>query len=205
MKLKKDIYDAAHVVCDIETLGTEPNAVVLSIAFTQVLFSIGDDAFVIPRRDDAKFFINASGTVGSQILKGRTICQETLAFWRHPDRAVLLETMLDGPDRRWVRLDSVRAHVLKVLRKIRDYNAGKMFLWGFGATFDCSILQSFLGSCADDVLDFRKLACERTLTSLFETERIRSAVPHDALADSVAQATTLANILNDLHRISKTT
>jgi hypothetical protein len=119
---------------DIETLGLEPSAVVLSVG--AVLFT--DEAMrnsLEPGLDFNKTFFVVPD-IGLQIANGRTINQDTLKFWQKANQKSIADWAgADSKYKTWPHAACYRLHDF-----IKEN--GVVELWVNGLDFDVPILKS---------------------------------------------------------------
>lgn len=174
-----------HIMVDLETLGTVPGCVGLSIGavvFYPETGKLGPDFYsVISVDDSTERFLS--------------ICPDTQAWWARQSaeaRQVLDEAYADTAP----GLEPVMAEFNKWLQSM-DHRPTKIRIWGNGADFDNPILR-----CMYDATDVKPYAgayggrCYRTLKSLDELfgaalafgKLQRSGAHHNALDDARSQA-----------------
>lgn len=114
------------IMIDIETLGTGTDAVVISIgaiSFDLTNLTLGDEFYITLKFQD-------------QLDKGRKIQEDTLKWWLSQDLTVLSSAPVNQ-----VPSGSALVDLAEFLRKCEpDIRERKV--WGNGATFDISILES---------------------------------------------------------------
>ena len=166
------------VSLDIETLGTNSDAVVLSIGACTVT------------PDGVQKVFYSRVNIQQQIDLGRTITESTLRFWFEQDRSVQQSTfgVGDGP--------SIREVVGKFYAWLKSHEFPPVYCKG--PQFDAAILDSLADSAkVERSVHYRKWRDIRTLEEiitwaghealLIDTKgRVESGY-HDALADAVAQ------------------
>lgn len=170
-----------HCMIDIETLGTQPSAIVLSIG--AVVFSMYDGELF------DTFY--AKLELASQAAAGRTRDESTVAWWaQQPDAARNEAFELEG-----------KKPAREALDELSDlFNAGEISsVWGNGANFDNVIV-------ADLYRTFHRKApwrfwqdrCFRTVRALHDPRgRLMpkfNGTPHHALHDALHQTAYLREI-----------
>lgn len=170
-----------HVMIDIETLGTEPGAAILSIG--AVVFGTDSaDGF------GEKFYVNITGKSNKEF--GMTADIDTCMWWfdQSPEARAALK-----PDA--VSLDDA-------LDKLKYWLKGVMCtrIWANSPSFDLALLK----------VAYQKtgIACPwrysqerdfRTVNDLVETEPVvREGTHHNALDDAIYQATVTMNVFDVL-------
>ena len=173
-----------HIMLDIETWDTSPTSIVRAIAV--INFSSNSSI-----RDE--FLIDCRHTTDEQILAGRTICEDTVAWWNQQSD---LSKMLDA------HRDKLRNfHTPTSLVKLADVIGLAMHnpdceaaVWQRGANFDTDIIKDLL-LAADRMTPWRysRLRDVRTLDEI--VPKVESAVPHDPLEDCRAQVKQVLQVL----------
>jgi DNA polymerase III epsilon subunit-like protein len=184
MKLNKDIAGSVHVVLDIETLDTKPNAAIIALAAVVMTVEHGilnDDFYEIVDLD-------------SSLKSGGTVDANTLKWW------------LTVPS------ESAKAEIIKqqgkplaeVLTWFTKYmNRGKgLKVWGNGANFDNVIIRSSydrLGMVCP--WSSKQDMCFRTLKTFYPELIVKPPVDkqHIAIEDTRAQATSLLSMLRKMN------
>jgi len=163
-----------HLMCDIETLGTRPGAIVLSAAF--VRFS-----------DEAHTTFNLS--IPEQEHLGLHRDPQTLQWWRDQ------EAKAPGA---WARATSNPLSLAQALPFVATWinwaaPSGDWLIWCHGATFDCPLLQEVYRlagiACPWGDRDYWRVRDTRTLYDLAGVDAKQYAVPppHVALNDALGQ------------------
>jgi len=167
-----------HVMIDLETMGTRPDAPIVAI---------GAVAF------DANGVIDTFYRVvslSSAVSAGAVISPDTVMWWLQQDdaaRAALVAN--DGCDP-W----AIDAALIDLRPFIEDFaDAG---VWGNGATFDNVILsEAYKRSSWETPWQFWKDKCYRTVKGMYpEVKLERSGTHHNALDDARTQALHLIAI-----------
>ena len=171
-----------HVMIDLETLGTRPGSVILSIG--AVLFDttkpvdecIGEDFYCAVNKE-------------SSLSYGMTVSDDTLDWWERQSpeaRKVLTHAETGG--------EMVEC-ALKALSKFIPEGAK---IWSNGANFDQPLLDVAYGLC-DVTLPWKywNSRCYRTIVALHPNEkalRPPTVCAHNALEDAKWQARHMVNI-----------
>jgi len=165
------------VMLDLETLGTRPGSVILSVG--AVVFE------PYGRGLGAQFYRNVDK--GSCWLLGMTEDQETVRWWAHDDRADARAALKRD---QCSITDAVRsfAHFFKTYSGVQ--------IWGHGSCFDVVLIEDAMRRCKVEIpWSFRNVRDTRTLFdySGFETSwtnepPTREGVHHDSLSDAKYQA-----------------
>ena len=159
----------SHLMIDIETLGTKPGAVILSVAAVP---------FCMPYAIEP-FYRKISVT--SAIDAGLVTSHATLAWWSMQDQAVYAEATSGTEDLKVVLEDfAAYIHAMPSAPKI----------WGNGSDFDNPILTAAYTICDINLpWSFRDNRCYRTLKNVFDAiPYILPVTAHNALEDAKAQA-----------------
>lgn len=173
-----------HVMIDLETLGTQPGSVILSIG--AVLFEpnpkaegdliIGDEFYIV---------INKESSIDSAM----TISKDTLAWWMNQSaeaRKVLTDAETGG---------ETMEDALKALSKFIPVGAK---IWSNGANFDQPLLDVAYNKVGQPLpWKYWNSRCYRTIVALHPSEKsIRppTVCAHNALEDAKWQARHMVNI-----------
>ncbi len=169
-----------HVMVDLETLSTEPNAVILSIG--AVCFSRYGG--VAPQTFYIEINIQSCIDLGLDVSKGTT------AFWDKQGESA--KKLFDNQDLK-VSLPVALEEFSKWWRSV----GGKTF-WGNGADFDKPILSSAYTACGMNT-PYSPFSgrCFRTLKSIHKVPKIPfNGTKHHALHDAQHQAAWAVDIFN---------
>jgi hypothetical protein len=180
----------AHVMWDVETLSTQPNALVLSIG------AVCLDANLTPVLKRS-WNVDYSSTDKHIINQRFDLDLSTITWWMGQEEAA--RRKITSPDMR----STFRPEA--ICRQIRDLCADNpdgwagVCVWGNGAAFDLPIMRHFM-----EVFDgptpwkFFNEMCFRTMKALysFVQKPIMNGVAHGALDDAVHQAEHL-KIMSD--------
>ena len=165
------------VMLDMETLGTSPNSVILSIG------AIKFDPDTNELHNPLYIVINTQ----SCLDVGMTINQDTLLWWEQQDpEASKVIGMAKESD--------VTIH--EALRTFNKYVTHSSCVWGNGADFDNAMLQEAYNKCGiEPAWMFYNNRCYRTMKNMVRVEHKRRGVHHNALHDAQYQAEHLMKIL----------
>jgi exodeoxyribonuclease VIII len=172
-----------HVMIDLETLSTRMNAAIISI---------GAVRFDRTQVYQQHHFYRAV-TVDSNTRFGRHVSGETLSWW-----------MEQSESARAVFSDPKAVHLAAALFDLADWLRAAatcnplavapepVYVWGNGANFDISILESAYANNSTAVpWVYTDVRCMRTVRKLAGAERVprpEPSGPHHALADALDQA-----------------
>ena len=169
-----------HLMLDLETLGTTPGCVVLSIGAVE--FDL----------DGIKSEFHAHIDVDSSTAFGLKVDARTVMWWL--DQSKEAQNAL-------LQADPFPIHdVLDALSDTFDWKDLKV--WANGASFDFPILEAVYKAAHRTVpwkyynqMDFRTMK-NLVPNGSYELLRVRPGTAHDALDDARSQASTLINIIN---------
>lgn len=172
-----------HAMIDIETLATDPRAVVVSIGIA--IYDPQDDVRTKPAAT-AHWVINPT----EQIIKGRTVNPETVKWWSgQSDKAIESITGAAPAD---YGPYTATAALREIEGMFAEFNV--VGVWGNGSDFDNVIVNDLCRTMGmKEVIGFRKQRCYRTLRALFgdligaDALADRAEVHHNALADALYQ------------------
>lgn len=173
------------VMIDLETLGTRPGSVILSI---------GAVMFDARACHVGETFYSAIG-VASSLSAGATIDDETLNWWsgQKPEACAAIFDALrpDAPGLR-TALSTLTAFLAQ------QADLDKLRVWGNGANFDNVLLSAAYRQARQAApWKFWNDRCFRTLKSTFPGhEPKRAGVHHNALDDARHQARWACNIMS---------
>ena len=171
-----------HATIDIETLGTSPDTVVLTIG------GIKFD----PHADDglhSQFYYRLDAD--EQIEMGRTVDEKTLEWWEKQDEEVKREA-LDPNDRVSTEI------TLKALNK---WLVGVDKIWCQGPVFDIGILQNLYAEIGlHHNWPFWIIRDSRTLFGLMDKDPRKDIdfAAHNALADAIVQSLCIQRVYKKL-------
>lgn len=170
-----------HIMVDLETMGTRPGCMVLSIGAVE--FS--------PSGLGPEFYQE----VDYRQLYGLHVDPATLAWWHDQLPSVRDRLFVPAPHKK--RLPDALIELSTWLRTISGPD-GEPRVWGNGADFDNAILQVAYGHVGQEVpWRFYHNRCYRTLKSLCSGVRFeRQGNHHNALADAKSQAAHAVLILS---------
>jgi hypothetical protein len=163
---------STHAMIDLETLGTNPDCVILTL---------GAVKFNPYTFDEPYSPLHIRVDVDGQTEMGRTIDENTLAWWATQSDSVREEALSDT-DR--ISLDDFT-------KQINRYCVGVDYLWCQGPLFDYAILQHlYLQLEKPAPWNYWQIRDSRTLFGLLPTDPRKEIQQelHNALADSYFQA-----------------
>ena len=171
-----------HATIDIETLGTNPDTVVLTIG------GIKFD----PMADDglhSEFYYRVDAD--EQIEMDRSVDVDTLAWWEKQDKEVTKEA-LDPND---------RVSVEETLKALNKWLVGVDKIWCQGPVFDIGILENLYKKIGlHHNWSFWVIRDSRTLFSLMDGDPRKEInfAAHNALADAIVQSLCIQKVYKSL-------
>lgn len=172
------------IMIDIETLGTAPGSVILSIGAASTSEELPE------------FYCKLN--VPSQLYSGLTVHSDTMAWWRKQSRAVW-ENQTNGT----AFLASALASFGDWIQAIRNGAPGaatgnRIRVWGDGSTFDCVLLEEAYRRCGLVCpWSYQEVYCYRTLRQLKDSKKPIPKEHHNALSDAQAQLEHLKELLSN--------
>jgi len=166
-----------HIMVDLETMGTRPNAPIVSIG--AVMFNA----------DGIHERLYRNVSLASAVRSGAVIDPNTVMWW-----------MAQSEDARTALVDETAGSIADALRDLGKMVCGPndalVGVWGNGASFDNVIVSE---SCRRlgmaPLWEFWKDRCYRTVKSAYPDVKLeRTGVHHNALSDAETQAEHLIRI-----------
>ena len=168
------------VMLDLETLGTQPGCVILTLG--AVKFNPYDT-----QEPGPGLYIRPD--VDEQIARGREVQQDTLEWWTQQNDEVR-EEALGTED---------RIPVEEMYRQLNRFLVGVDNIWAQGPVFDIAILENlYMQYGWPTPWQFWQISDSRTLFKVHGDPRKKGALSHNALADCVSQAEAVQKIYADL-------
>lgn len=167
-----------HISIDLETLGTSPGSVILSVGavkFDPITGEIGD-----------KFYANISPKTCTEV--GMTTDPSTVAWWS--------EQSQQARD----ALKTNRRSIFEVLKEFSSFTKDADGVWGWGATFDVTLLEAAYRAVKLDIpWKFWNVKCGRTICSLVHVSPVRNTgTHHTADVDAEMQAIAICEAYKKL-------
>ncbi len=161
-----------HVMIDLETLGTTPDSIILSIGACR--FDLDSDKI-----DDAAFYTSIAPAEQQKL--GRTFSDDTLVWW------------MQQPAEARAVFGEPKESLQSALTDLADWFAvtGAKFIWSNGASFDIPMLNhAYKGFDLESPWEFYDERCLRTFKTLpgMKDLKVPNALKHNALQDAIAQA-----------------
>lgn len=164
-----------NIMIDLETLGTKPNSVTLSVG-----------AVVFDKEGiHDKYYANID--LGDSLKKGYDVDASTVYWWlkQSAEAGCILSS----------NLKPVRTVLIDLQFFFKKHTPKEV--WANSPSFDLVMLKNAFNKENLDVLwNFWDERDYRTFLNLTKQERIHPTVVHNALEDAIAQATTVMNYLN---------
>lgn len=158
-----------HLMIDLETLATTPNAAVLTIGACKF----------DPQGTDIHSTFYERIKLESQESYGRIINDETLTWWSQQDPQIQEDAFGEGDD---------RIDLKDAMKKLYTFGLGTSNVWSHGSIFDVVIIEDICRSFQQAVTwKFWDVRDTRTLFDLADVS-VRIEGKHNALTDAVAQA-----------------
>jgi hypothetical protein len=181
-----------HASIDIETLSTDPYAVVLSIG---VCFFDDDQLFI--RQPTVSVVVCHSSQ------DDREVDRATTQWWATQPREARIACGLERDRNAEVDVYLPRGAMLRLAAAFEEHGPVK-YVWGWPASFDNTILQTF-EFCP---WAWHQSRCGSTLWRTLkdagvEIERVKPERPHHADSDALAQAETIWRCLRYLKELPK--
>jgi 3' exoribonuclease, RNase T-like len=162
---------------DIETLGTCPDCVVLTL---------GAVKFNPYAREEVAGGIYCKPDVDDQIVRGRLVREDTMQWWAEQAEDVREEALgMEG-----------RIPVVQMLQELNRFLVGVGNVWAQGTVFDIGILEH-LYKQYDMVPNWQywQILDSRTLFKIHGDPRVKGKVGlHNALEDCVSQAEAVQEV-----------
>jgi len=168
------------VMLDLETLGTQPGCVILTLG--AVKFNPYDT-----QEPGPGLYIRPD--VDEQIARGREVQEDTLAWWAQQNEEVREEALgTEG-----------RVPVEEMYRQLNRFLVGTNNIWAQGPVFDIAILENlYMQYGWPTPWQFWQISDSRTLFKVHGDPRKKTELLHNALADCVSQAEAVQKIYADL-------
>ena len=159
------------VMLDIETLGTRPEAVVVTLGAVKFNpYTMDEPGPGIYMRLDAD----------EQIALGREVREDTMLWWMSQAEDVREEALGEGPDR--IKLEDM-------YKQLNKFLVGVDNIWCQGPAFDIVILENLYRQLQKPApWPYYSIRDSRTLLKALGDTRQPGAMLHNALADCVSQA-----------------
>ena len=171
-----------HATIDIETLGTSPDAVVLTIGGIK-FDPLADDGL------HSEFYYRLDADF--QMAINRTVDEDTIAWWGKQDADVQAEAL--DPEG--------RTSVVETLKALNKWLVGVDKIWCQGPVFDITILENlYKGADLHHNWSFWNIRDSRTLFGLMPKDPRKEInfAAHNALADAIVQSLCIQKVYKAL-------
>jgi hypothetical protein len=169
-----------HAMVDLETLGTSPDCVVLTVGAVKFNPCVYNSPYgALYHKID----------VDSQIKLGRTIDDSTLDWWNKQDEHIREEALSENN----------RTGLEDFIKEFNRFCVGVDVLWSQGPLFDFAILQNLYAQLKTPIpWHYWQIRDSRTLFSLmpFDPRKEIQVEAHNALADAYVQAQCVQKTYN---------
>jgi len=173
----------SHVMLDLETLGTRPDCVILTLG------AIRFDPYSKQEPGPGIYFrLN----IENQLSVGRTVDDSTIEWWAQQDPRVRDEAMGESDD---------RVDISKLKYELNRFLVGVEYIWAQGPAFDIVILENLYRSQNWGLpWHFWQIRDSRTLFGVHGDPREKQRdQAHNALMDCYYQAIGVQKIYHDLN------
>lgn len=177
--------ELAHIMVDIETLGTGKDAVVTQLGAVSVVMTPSGHWQI------GKAFSRGL-KIEPQLSKGATINEDTLRWWFDETAWQLKQGVDVSP---FAATTETPRDVLLDFSYWLRVQAHRYVVWGKGSDFDIAIVEmAFRRAGLTHPWGHRQVACLRTLMRLHPIQHhAKPYIKHEAVSDASAQATDLIN------------
>lgn len=174
------------VMIDLETLGTDPGSVILSI---------GAICVPGPEVDRYEQFYTRIDPLDA-LYRGLSIDPKTVEWWRNQSQTAWRASVLGGGSLEGA-LDAFSLWLEKLRAGQESAATGvSLRLWGDSAAFDLGLLKAaYKVSGLPVPWHYREEYCYRTLRQLKNSDKPKAKLQHDALSDAKAQLEHLRELL----------
>ena len=168
-----------HCMIDMETLGTSPDCIILTIG------AVHFDPFSNTIIDELYLKVNLE----DQEKLGRTIDPGTLDWWSKQHPEILEEALSDGG----------RISLNDAVDQLHKFLWGCKRFWSHGSVFDLMILENLYRQIKKPLpWDFWDLRDTRTVFDLGHDPEMPQNSKHNALQDAIRQAIGVQNVYRKL-------
>tara|TARA_B100000424_G_scaffold267974_1_gene261854 strand:+ start:2420 stop:2956 length:537 start_codon:yes stop_codon:yes gene_type:complete len=170
-----------HAMIDLETLSTNPDAVILTIGGVKF-----DARTQMNPYNEMYFRVD----VDSQTKIGRNVMQETMNWWATQPKEVSEEALGDGN----------RVSLEDAIKQLNKFAVGVDIFWCQGPLFDYAILQDLYRQLNTPVpWNYWQIRDSRTLFSLVPKDHNEKRTGlHNALQDCIFQAKKVQKVYRQL-------
>lgn len=170
------------IVLDIETLGTRPDSVVLTIGAVK-FDPYGDEVDI-----DKGFYIRAD--VNEQLAMGRHLSEDTLQWWMKQPEEVREDALSEGG----------RESVAETLKQLNRFLVCSDQVWVQGPVFDIATLENLYRQMqTPPPWHYWNIRDSRTLFGVHGDPRDKNRkLAHNALVDCYYQARAIQQVYHDI-------
>jgi hypothetical protein len=169
-----------HAMIDLETLSTNPNAVILTVGAVKF-----DANSSMKPYDELYFRVD----VDSQSEMGRHVMQDTLDWWSQQPKEISEEALSDQD----------RIGLQDMVKAINKWCVGVDVFWCQGPLFDYAILQNIYSQLGHpQPWNYWQIRDSRTLFSLVPRDNNKRVGHHNALQDCIYQAKKVQDVYRQL-------
>ncbi len=169
-----------HAMIDLETLSTNPNAVILTVGAVKF-----DANSSMKPYDELYFRVD----VDSQSEMGRHVMQDTLDWWSQQPKEISEEALSDQD----------RIGLQDMVKAINKWCVGVDVFWCQGPLFDYAILQNIYSQLGHpQPWNYWQIRDSRTLFSLVPRDNNKRVGHHNALQDCIYQAKKVQDVYKQL-------
>ena len=169
-----------HGMIDLETLSTNPNAVILTVGGVKF-----DPHTTMKHYNELYFRVD----VDSQTKIGRHVMQDTLDWWSKQPKEISEEALSDEN----------RIGLEEMIKQINKWSVGVDVFWCQGPLFDYAILQNIYMQLGHPVpWQYWQIRDSRTLFSLVPRDNEKREGLHNALQDCIFQAKKVQKVYKQL-------
>ena len=169
-----------HAMIDLETLSTQPDAVILTVGGVKF-----DPSTQMKPYSEMYFRMDVDG----QTELGRSVQQSTLDWWGQQPKEISEEALGDEN----------RISIEDACKKINKFSSGVDVFWCQGPLFDYAILQNLYTQLNKPLpWAYWQIRDSRTLFSLVPRENEKRIGLHNALQDCIFQAKKVQKVYRQL-------
>lgn len=174
---------AIHVMLDLETLGVDPESVILTLG------AVKFDPYTAKEPFD-QLYIKLD--VDEQVSMGREVNNDTVEWWSRQDEQAQAEAFdMNG-----------RISVAEALKQLNRFVVGVDKIWAQGVVFDIGMIENLYRMAKTPVpWNFWQVRDSRTVLDMVNydvRESLKQTGLHNSLQDSIFQAKAVQRVFSDL-------